>query len=274
MWFGPFERGLLGLSERLETRLVRWNERFETLMGSNLEWPSPKEHLAFVIDGHLLAADVQREFGPRVVVLYLDSDEELSQLPQIERPKNEAWIAGGADGRVFSAPHPPRKTIMEQMWEMSDLEFEALTRDDDIRRFLWVSGQKPSRVLLQPQEQGLPLVGRSAVIDMTTDRLEPATLGLTELLISKLHEWNNRWLSMPRREATAINDETFCRYLVEGHELRKSRLHRELYRSRIDNQLGQALARRPKDLSSLNGLRQVPPVTRAGRFVQSELDGT
>lgn len=219
MWFGPFDRGMLGLSEGLETRLVRWNERFETLVGSNLEWPSPKEHLAFVVDGHLLAADVQREFGPRVVVLYLDSDEERSQVPQIERPMNEAWIAGGADGRVFSPPHPPRKTIVEQMWEMSDVEFEALTRNDDIRRFLWVPGQKPVRLLLQPQEQGLPLVDRSAVIDMTDDRLEPATLGLTEPLISKLHEWNDRWLSMPRRHVTAINDEAFCLYLVEGHEI-------------------------------------------------------
>ncbi|TFD28804.1 hypothetical protein [Cryobacterium lyxosi] len=57
------------------------------------------------------------------------------------------------------------------------------------------------------------------MIDMTNDRLEPATLGLTKLLISTLHEWNNRWLSMPGREATATNDETFCDYLVEGHEL-------------------------------------------------------
>jgi hypothetical protein len=111
MWFGPFERGVLGLSEGLETRLVRWNERFETLMGSNLKWLSPKEHLAFVVDGHLLAADAQREFGPRLVVLYVDSDEERSQGPQIGRPKNEAWIAGEADGRVFSPPHPHRKPL-------------------------------------------------------------------------------------------------------------------------------------------------------------------
>lgn len=38
-WSGPFESGVLGLSEGLETRLVRWNERFETLMRSNFEWP-------------------------------------------------------------------------------------------------------------------------------------------------------------------------------------------------------------------------------------------
>ena len=47
MWFGPFDRGLLGLSAALETRLVQWNERFDSLMGSNQEWPSPAEHLAF-----------------------------------------------------------------------------------------------------------------------------------------------------------------------------------------------------------------------------------
>ena len=92
MWFGPFERGVLGLSKKLETRLVRWNERFETLMGSNLKWPSPKEHLAFVVDDHLLAADAQREFGPRVVVLYVDSDEERSQVPQIHRPAVPATV--------------------------------------------------------------------------------------------------------------------------------------------------------------------------------------
>jgi len=216
-WFGPFEQGVLGLSEGLETRLLRWNERFETLMGSNLEWPSPKEHLAFVADGHLLAADAQREFGSRVVVLYLEADEERSQVPRIERPKDEAWIAGGPVGRVFSAP-PPRKTISEQMWEMSDVEFEALTRNVDIRQFLWAPGQKPARVLLHPQEEGLPLVDRSAVIGMTNDRLEPVTLGLTELLVTKLHEWNNRWVTMPRRQVPAL-DESICRYLVEGHEL-------------------------------------------------------
>ena len=92
MWFGPFERGVLGLSKKLETRLVRWGEPFETLMGFKLEWPSPKEHLAFVVDGYLLAADAQREFGPRVVVLYLDSDEERSRVPQLHRPAVPATV--------------------------------------------------------------------------------------------------------------------------------------------------------------------------------------
>jgi len=217
-WLGPLEQGVLGLSEGLETRLLRWNERFETFMGSNLEWPSPKEHLAFVVDGHLLAADAQRELGSRVVVLYLEADEERPQVPQIERPEDDAWIASGPVGRVSSAP-PPRKTISEQMWEMSDVEFEALTRNVDIRQFLWTPGQKPARVLLHPQQEGLPLVDRSAVIGMTNDRLEPVTLGLTELLISKLREWNNRWLTMPTRQVPALDDESFGQYLVEGHEL-------------------------------------------------------
>jgi hypothetical protein len=42
MWFGPFERAVLGLSVELETRLVRWNDRFEGLMGPHPEWSLPR----------------------------------------------------------------------------------------------------------------------------------------------------------------------------------------------------------------------------------------
>lgn len=218
-WFGPFERGVLGLPVQLETRLVRWNERFETLMGPSQEWPSPEEHLAFVVDGHLLAADVQREFGSNVFVLYLDADGERSRVPRDERSGGGSWVAVGQNGSRFSPEHLEPRSIAEQMREMPDVEFEAMTRNVEIWRFVWAPGRRPTRILLEPQKLGLPLLDRSPLIDMASDRLDGATLGLSEPLIARLHDWNDRWFSFSRRQSMDGKDEAGVEYLIEGHEV-------------------------------------------------------
>ncbi|TFC84963.1 hypothetical protein [Cryobacterium sp. TMT4-31] len=215
-WGGPLPRGVLGLSDDLENRLVGWNSRYELLMGQNQqEWPSPAEHLAFVVDGHLLAAELQQEFGSAVVVLYLDADAERSRAPQTSRasqtatPPAAAWHAVGGDGQTFS-PAPPRSSIVEQMWAMPDAEFRAMTRTVDVAAWVWTPGRTPTRILLEPRDGGLPLRNRSPLLDLVDDRLEPAVLGLSGPLVGRLADWNERWI--------AVTEPTLG-YLIDGHDL-------------------------------------------------------
>jgi len=193
LWFGPFERGVLGLSTGLARRLVRWNERYETLLGPTLEWPSVHDHLEFLTDGHLLAADLQSEFGADVLVLYPEADSDLSRATPAEPTDAGGWVAAGTAGARFS-PASPRPTITEQMWAMPAAEFAALTRTVDLAALLWEPGRMPTRILLRPQDGALPLLDRSAVAGRTSDVVEPSTLGLTDALVERLRDWNDRWV--------------------------------------------------------------------------------
>ena len=218
-WFGPSPRGVLSLSDDLEDRLVDWNDRFELLMGQNQQaWPSPAEHLGFLVDGHLLAADLQREFGSAVVVLYLDADEERSRAPQPATPPTPptaataataGWQAVGRDGQTFR-PAAPRPSIVEQMWAMPDAEFETMTRTVDVAEWLWSPGRTPTRILLEPRNDGLPLLNRSPLLDLADDRLEAAVLGLSGPLVDRLAQWNQRWVAVT---------EPGPDYLVDGHDV-------------------------------------------------------
>lgn len=216
-WSGPLPLGVLGLSDDLENRLVDWNARYELLMGQNQQkWPSPAEHLGFRVDGHLLAADLQREFGSAVVVLYLDADAERSRAPQTSTaptaptaptPPTAGWQAAGRDGQVFR-PATRRPSIVEQMWAMPDAEFETMTRAVDVAEWLWSPGRTPTRILLEPRAGALPLLNRSPLLDLVDDRLEPAVLGLSGPLVDRLAHWNERWVSV---------SEPGLDYLVDGH---------------------------------------------------------
>lgn len=214
-WSGPLPRGVLGLSDDLENRLVGWNARYELLMGQNQqEWPSPAEHLGFRVDGHLLAADLQREFGSAVVVLYLDADAERSRAPQTSTaptPPTAGWQAVGQDGQVFR-PATPRPSIVEQMWAMPDAEFKTMTRAVDVAEWLWSPGRTPTRILLEPRNDGLPLLNRSPLLDLVDDRLEAAVLGLSVPLVDRLAQWNERWMSVSVTEPGPD-------YLVDGHDV-------------------------------------------------------
>lgn len=211
-WRGPLPRGVLGLSDDLENRLVGWNWRYELLMGQNQqEWPSPAEHLAFVVDGHRLAAELQQELGSAVVVLYLDADAERSRAPapQSATPPAAGWHAVGGDGQTFSPPRP-RPSIVEQMWAMPDAEFTAMTHAVDVGAWVWTPGRTPTRILLEPRDDGLPLRNRSPLLDLVDDRLDQAVLGLSGPLVDRLADWNERWI--------AVTEPTLG-YLIDGHDL-------------------------------------------------------
>jgi hypothetical protein len=210
-WIGPFPRGVLGLTEDLENRLTGWNDQFELLMAVNQEWPSPAEHLAFVVAGHLLAADLQEEFGSAVVVLYLDADEERSRAPRPVTADAAGWQAVGRDGQTFS-PATRRPSIVEQMWAMPDAEFKTMTRAVDVAEWLWTPGRTPTRILLEPRNDSLPLLNRSPLLDLVDDRLDPAVLGLSGPLVDRLARWNERWAA---RSVT----EPSLSYLIDGHDV-------------------------------------------------------
>lgn len=216
MWFGPFDRGVLGLPDRLETRLVRWNERFDTLMGSNQDWPSAAEHLAFVVDGHLLAADLQRGFGAKVLVLYLEADAKRSRVTWPQREDTESPAAAGSDD---PPSRPRRMTIVEQMWEMPDADFAALTRTVDVASLVWQPGRVPTRILLRPQAEGLPLLDRSPLVGRASDRLEPPPWGFSDRLVGRLREWSDRWHAGEPPPAGTRPDGRNLEYLIEGHAL-------------------------------------------------------
>lgn len=236
MWFGRFPGGVLGLSPALETRLVQWNVRFDTLMGSTFSWPSAAENLAFVVDGHLLAADVQRELGADVLVLYLEADSERSRARGPERSGTEQtgtgqsgteqtgtgiWVGAGAPGLVFSPAEPRRKTIVEQMWDMTDTDFAAMTSSVDVASLVWHEGQAPTRILLAPNDTDLPLEDRSAVFGRASGRVDPRTAGLSDPLLRRLRDWNQQWRDMsaspPGPEAGRPLAPRALEYLIDGH---------------------------------------------------------
>lgn len=221
LWFGPFERGVLGLPAELETRLVRWNERFEILLGPKLEWPSTEEHREFLADGHLLAADVQRAFGASVLVLYLEADTELSRVVRAGPEEAGGWTAVGRTGAVFSPGRPRARTIVEQMKDLPEAAFAALTRTVDVAALLWQPGRMPTRILLRPQDDALPILDRSALAGRSGDRLDPSVLGLSDGLVARLHDWNDRWRGAAHREpaGTGAGAPWPLDYLVEGHLL-------------------------------------------------------
>ncbi|RZU66246.1 hypothetical protein EV379_2598 [Microterricola gilva] len=164
-WFGPFEPGMLGLPAALEDRLGAWNRRFETAMDSDFEWPSDAARLTHLVDGHLLAAELQRALHDRALVLYLD------------------------DG----SPAAPVPGIIEQIRLLSEEAVGVLARDIDMNEHRWTPGRAPSRVLLTPSRGGLPLVDRSPLIGMTDDRLDAHALGLPSGLVARMVRWSERW---------------------------------------------------------------------------------
>jgi len=234
MWFGRFPGGVLGLSPELETRLVQWNVRFDTLMG--FSWPSAEEHLAFVVDGHLLAADAQREFGADVVVLYPEADSERSrprgpeqpgtvqtetEQTDTEQPGTVIWVGPGAPGLVSSPSEPRPKTIVEQMWAMPDADFAAMTSSVDVASLVWHEGQTPTRILLAPNDTDLPLEDRSAVFGRASGRVDPRTAGLSDPLLRRLRDWNAQWRDMsaspPGHVAGSPMEPRALEYLIDGH---------------------------------------------------------
>ncbi|KGJ74660.1 hypothetical protein GY21_10305 [Cryobacterium roopkundense] len=230
---GPFDPGNLGLSAALEARLTAWNGLFEQHMGSTFEWPSPEEQLAFLVQGHLLAGEVQAELGISVLVLYPEDDAALSRVPAGAAPvpnSNVVLCHGPALDRA-RAPHDvttvtgvqgvmgplgpgsrfvPRPSIAEQMQRMPDSEFDALTRGADISRHVWKLGQLPTRILLEAQEHGMPLLDRTPLLERPSDRVDAAVLGLPEALVRRLRNWSARWWPEAPRD---------LRYLVDGHTL-------------------------------------------------------
>ncbi|MFC5928831.1 hypothetical protein D6T64_08805 [Cryobacterium melibiosiphilum] len=210
--FGPFEPGDLGLPPDLEARLAAYNQRFERLMGSEFEWPSEQEHLDFVIDGHLLAAALQRAFGHRVLVLYREDDSELSRIP---RPTAAPTGSGSVQFmarqngmlKPLTMPDHPPGSVVQQIVKMDDAEIEAAGAGIDVAALTWQPQRMPTRILLRAGSPGSPLADRSPLFGLTDDRLEPAALGLSAELTARLQAWNIAGLA------------PYVEYLVVGHEL-------------------------------------------------------
>lgn len=191
--YGSIQPGALGLTAEFEDRLREWNSRYEATSLTNFEWPSDAALLAFLIDGHLLARDVQRQLGPGVVVLNSEADE----------------------GRGPS----PLPRIAEQLRAMSDAEFATLTRGADISRHEWTPGRAPERVLVAPQPTGLTLLDRSPVMGRPSDRLD-GRIVLSQSLAARLSDWNRRCLNLGEHSSLlALGDERACALRCEGHEL-------------------------------------------------------
>lgn len=231
MLSGPFAPGDLGLSHALEARLTAWNGLYEKLMGSTVDWPSPEERLSFRVQGHLLAGQIQGELGSAVLVLYPEDDATLSRLPAGAPPVPNSNVVlrrgqgldraraphvtavSGAHLAPLGAPHSPierRPSIAEQLKQMPDSEFDALTAGADLARYVWQPERMPTRLLLEPQPGGLPLLDRSALLERPSDRVEASALGLSAALVERLHDWNGRWAGRAPRE---------LRYLLDGRDL-------------------------------------------------------
>ncbi|TFD52250.1 hypothetical protein E3T55_06490 [Cryobacterium frigoriphilum] len=212
MWFGPFSPGALGLPPELEERLIAWNQRYEYLMGTDFKWPSEQEHLDFVVDGHLLAAALQRAFGSRVLVLYREDDSELSRIPQptpATPPTGSVHIMARQNGvlKPITMPAHPRGSVVQQILQMSDAEIEAAGARIDVAALTWQPERMPTRILLRSDSAESPLADRSPLFALSDDRIEPATLGLSATLTARLQQWDARGPE-PRVEQ-----------LVAGHEL-------------------------------------------------------
>lgn len=64
----PLDR--LPLSAKLKIRLRAWASRYDTLMDTGYEWPSPADEAAWVMDGRALWKPVRDELGPDYDVRY------------------------------------------------------------------------------------------------------------------------------------------------------------------------------------------------------------
>lgn len=212
MTFGPFEPGDLGLPPALEERLAAYNQRYERLMGSDFAWPSEQDHLDFVVDGHLLAADLQRAFGPRVLVLYPEDDSELSRVPPRvppPAPSGTVQLMARHDGKLVPPPMPPRpqSSVVQQILQMTDAEIEKAAAQIDVAALTWHPKRMPTRVLLRADAARSALADRSPLFGLTDDRLESVALGLSASLTARLQAWSN------------TGPEPRVEHLVAGHEL-------------------------------------------------------
>ena len=191
--FDPLRRRVLGVSDELETRLAAWNHQFDMLAATDFAWPSAEAHLAFVVAGHILAAELQRELGGAVLVLYPESDN-------------------GAPAE--------RTALSDQISSMPDAEFDALAGTADLaQQQVWIEGQTPTRVLLEPRAGNLPLVDRTPLVGRTTDVVAASALGLTEETTQRLVEWSRRWGRSPLAEDSVVLDNSQLQYLAEGRVL-------------------------------------------------------
>ena len=191
--FGPFHRHALGLSAELETRLAAWNHEFDMLAATDFTWPSAEVQLAFVVAGHALAAELQREVGGAVLVLYPECDY---------------------------GPPAERTTLADQIRSMPDAEFNAVAGTADlVQQHLWTPGQTPTRVLLEPLAGDLPLRDRTELVGRTSDIVADTALGLSDELTHRLIEWSRRWGRSPLPADAAVLDDSQLQYLAEGRVL-------------------------------------------------------
>ena len=63
----------LPLSPALKRRLRAWADRYDGLMATGYEWPSPEVGLAWVAEGRDLLEPLRVELGPGYDVLYFHS---------------------------------------------------------------------------------------------------------------------------------------------------------------------------------------------------------
>lgn len=239
-WYGPIERGALGISAELEERLYAWNELYQSLAGPNFDGPSPEQGLDFDVAGHFLAAELQRELGDRALVLYVDEDERRSAPLVLPRPADadvkmftsspNGWLAVGPDGQQFRPDAQPRLSIIEQMQAMPDAAFAELMHGFDSSLHQWSPGRRPTRVLLElqlaqqpatPPEAQLdwaPLRDRSPLLNRPDSLLSATSLGISRDLANRLREWGTE---RPLDSAQPVDR------LIAGHEL-AGELKREL----------------------------------------------
>ena len=167
-----------------------------------------------------VAAEVQREFGAGVLVLYREDDSEQSRIPDPGRgePKrapnpNVRLAAMTPDGPVFLDLPSKRPSIEDQLAAMPEAEFEALIKDVDLATLEWAPGKQPKRILLEPNPGGFSLRDRSDLVGRLSDEIDVDTLGLPAELTTQLAAWNRRWAKHEDQQQRSLQ------YLDEGHLL-------------------------------------------------------
>lgn len=210
-WFGAFDPGMLDLSDDLEKRLSAWNEQFETAMGSEFEWPSPEVELAHIVDGHVLAAELQRELGEATLVLYIDDDEERSRPPRPQPATTRApdpniamgsrtpdgFFAVANSGAEFHPKTQARSSVVDEIRQLSNEAIAQAAQQIDLDGHTLKPGRGPSRVLLRATTGELPLFDRSPLFGLTDDRLDAQALGISDELAERLHQWSAEWSDSP-----------------------------------------------------------------------------
>lgn len=191
--FDRLRRRDLELSAELESRLAAWNQQFDMLAATDFAWPSAEANLAFVVAGHALAAELQRELGGAVLVLYPESDN-------------------GAPAECTA--------LSDQIRSMPDAEFDAVAGTADLaQQHVWIEGHTSTRVLLEPRDGDLPLADRSPLVGRTSDVVAASALGLTEEITQRLIEWSRRWGESPLADDSVVLDDWQLQYLAEGRVL-------------------------------------------------------